>query len=48
MKKREHNDKKPTSSGGNATSEMYKKYGRNVARAMNQRASSHKSGGRGR
>ncbi|MEI6481837.1 MAG: hypothetical protein WCO62_00360 [Betaproteobacteria bacterium] len=46
MKKQEHNDKKPTSSGG-VTNEMRKKYGRNIARIVNQ-TGHHKTGGRGR
>jgi len=47
MKKQEHHGKKHMASGG-VTSESMKKYGRNVARAMNQKTASHKSGGRGR
>jgi len=48
MKKHDkHHDAPKHMAGGGVTGEAMKKYGRNMARAMNQKAS-HKSGGRGR
>jgi hypothetical protein len=49
MKKHDkHHDGKKHMAGGGVTGANMKKFGRNVARAMNQKNASHKSGGRGR
>lgn len=49
MKKHDkHHDTPKHMASGGVTGEAMKKYGRNLARAMNQKAASHKSGGRGR
>jgi hypothetical protein len=43
-----HDNPKHMKTGGGVTNANLKKFGRNLARALNQKAASHKSGGRGR